>query len=208
LKKVGTAFFIQANKIYNSTMQSIKTEYCLEDIVKKSRFIGVLMPCLNESDVVNSLRQCQRAHPNASHIAFAYRIKTSNGFISRFNDAGEPSGTAGKPIFQHLEGKDMINALLVVIRYFGGIKLGAGGLARAYGNAAKRVIEIAELFPYIELVELQLVLEYKQMQSFEQALKKLDGEIINQDFAGQVQLTIKLPKHNLMVLAEIYSGIY
>jgi uncharacterized YigZ family protein len=129
-------------------MKYIRSQYTLEDSIKKSRFIGVLMPCLNEPDVANDLRQLQHAHPNASHIVFAYRIKTGNGFISRFHDAGEPSGTAGKPIYQHLEGKELINVLLAVIRYFGGIKLGAGGLTRAYGNTAKRVIEIAELHPY------------------------------------------------------------
>jgi putative IMPACT (imprinted ancient) family translation regulator len=65
--------------------------------------------------------------------------------IYRFNDAGEPTGTAGKPIFQYLEGKDIINALILVIRYFGGVKLGAGGLTRAYGHMAKQVIEVNSL---------------------------------------------------------------
>jgi uncharacterized YigZ family protein len=189
-------------------MQSISSPYTIEDAIKKSRFIGMLMPCLTDADVSNSLLHCQALHPNASHIAFAYRIKTSNGLISRFNDAGEPSGTAGKPIFQHLEGKGLVNVLLAVIRYFGGIKLGAGGLTRAYGNTAKHVIEIAELHPFIEYVEQQLVLDYKQMQLFEHVLKKLDGEIIKQDFTEQVHLTIQLPKQNLNALTEAFSGLF
>jgi uncharacterized YigZ family protein len=189
-------------------MQSISSPYTIEDAIKKSRFIGMLMPCLTDADVSNSLRHCQALHPNASHIAFAYRIKTSNGLISRFNDAGEPSGTAGKPIFQHLEGKELVNVLLAVIRYFGGIKLGAGGLTRAYGNTAKHVIEIAELHPFIECVEQQLVLDYKQMQLFEHVLKKLDGEIIKQDFTEQVHLTVQLPKQNLTALAEAFTGLF
>jgi uncharacterized YigZ family protein len=189
-------------------MQCIKLRYSIEDSIKKSRFIGLIMPCLNEEEVNHCLRQCHLDHPGASHIAFAYRIKTSNGFISRFNDAGEPSGTAGKPIFQHLEGKDLINVLLVVIRYFGGIKLGAGGLTRAYGNTAKRVIEAAELHPYIECVEQGLTLDYKQLPAFEHLLKKLDGEIIGQDFAEQIHLTIQLPKHNLEALSDAFTGLY
>ena len=189
-------------------MQNVRSQYTVEDSIKKSRFIGVLIPCLDESDVANGLRQCQLSHPNASHIAFAYRIKTNNGFISRFNDAGEPSGTAGKPIFQHLEGKALINVLLAVIRYFGGVKLGAGGLTRAYGNTAKRVIEAAVLFPYIEQIEQRLTLDYKQVQLFEHVLKSLDGEIIDQAFAEQVHLTIQLPKDNLSALAESYSGLF
>jgi uncharacterized YigZ family protein len=189
-------------------MQCVKSQYAIEDSIKKSRFIGVLIPCLSESAVVDSLRQLRISHPSASHIAFAYRIKTHNGFISRFNDAGEPSGTAGKPIFQHLEGKDLINALLAVIRYFGGIKLGAGGLTRAYGNTAKRVIEIAEVYPYIEVAERKLTLDYKQIQLLEHLLKKLDGEIIGQDFAEQVHLTVQLPRDNLTALLEVFGGLH
>jgi len=189
-------------------MHCVKRQYTAEESIKKSRFIGVLMPCLNESGIVQSLRQLQTAHPNASHIAFAYRIKTNNGFISRFNDAGEPGGTAGKPIFQHLEGKDLINVLLAVIRYFGGIKLGAGGLTRAYGNAAKRVVELAEFYPYVEVIKKTLTLDYKQIQPLEHLLKKLDGEIISQDFAEQVHLTVQLPKANLMALLEAYAGLH
>ena len=184
-------------------MQSVRNTYTVEDTIKKSRFIAVLAPCQNESEIADNLRLCQLKHLNASHIAFAYRIKTPNGLISRFNDAGEPSGTAGKPILQHLEGKELINVLLAVIRYFGGIKLGAGGLTRAYSNAAKGVIEIAELVPFIEMVVQRVTLDYKQMQAFEHHLKKLDGSIINQDFAEQVHLTIQLPKQNVMALLAI-----
>jgi uncharacterized YigZ family protein len=189
-------------------MQSVRSQHMIEDSIKKSRFIGALMPCHNEFDLANGLRQLQLAHPNANHIAFAYRIKSSNGFTSRFNDAGEPSGTAGKPIFQHLEGKELINVLLAVVRYFGGIKLGAGGLTRAYGNAAKRVIETAKLFPYIEFVEQRLTLDYKQLQMFEHQLKKLEGEITAQNFAEQIHLTIQLPKDNLKILSEEFAGLY
>lgn len=187
-------------------MQTITSEYTLEDSIKKSRFIGILFPCQSEIDIAKALQQCQLTHPNASHIAFAYRIKTSNGFISRFNDAGEPSGTAGKPIFQYLEGNDLINVLLTVIRYFGGIKLGAGGLTRAYGNTAKQVIEIAELLPYIEHTEQTLTLDYKELQMLEYQLKKLEGKIINQNFTEQVQLTVELPKANLNAFLKLYSA--
>jgi uncharacterized YigZ family protein len=188
-------------------MQCVKSQHTLEESIKKSRFIGLLIPCLSEGEVGDSLKQCHLDHPNASHIVFAYRIKTVNGFISRFNDAGEPSGTAGKPIFQHLEGKELINVLLVVIRYFGGIKLGAGGLTRAYGNTAKQVIESAELSPYIEFVERRLTLDYKQLPAFEHQLNKIDGEITNQVFAEQIHLTIQLPKENLIALSEQFSGL-
>jgi putative IMPACT (imprinted ancient) family translation regulator len=103
-----------------------------------------------------------------------------------------------------LEGKELINVILAVIRYFGGIKLGAGGLTRAYGNTAKHVIEIAELVPYVALVDQQLTLNYKKMPLLEQVLKKLNGAIITQDFGINIRLTVQLPQQNLGALLDVF----
>lgn len=177
-------------------MQIISVTHTFEEIIKKSRFIGAIFPCENEQTVLSELKKLHETHPHASHIVFAYRIKTENGMIYRFHDAGEPTGTAGKPIFQHLEGKDIVNALIVVIRYFGGVKLGAGGLTRAYGSTARQVIETAMLQPYVEMAILNFTLDYEQFQLFEYTLKKASGEIMQQDFAGQIKVSVKLPAEN------------
>ncbi|WP_306306155.1 IMPACT family protein [Methylomonas koyamae] len=143
------------------------------------------------------LTDLHRRYPDASHIVYAYRIQSADGLVCRFYDAGEPSGTAGKPIFQHLEGKQLINLVVAVVRYFGGIKLGAGGLTRAYGNVAKAVIEAADIVDYVEFAEVDLTLDYSRLQPLEYQLKKLDGSILAQEFSDNVRLTVKLPKHNL-----------
>ncbi|MGR8999425.1 MAG: IMPACT family protein [Gammaproteobacteria bacterium] len=187
-------------------MNCVKSRQTIEEIIKKSRFIGVIVPCVNENEVRLNLKQLYDEHPNASHIAYAYRIKTDHGLVYRFHDAGEPSGTAGKPIFQHIEGKELVNVLIAVIRYFGGVKLGAGGLTRAYGNTAKQVIEAAEIGDYVELVSLQLTLDYKQMQPLEYLLNKLDGKIIKQEFTGQVRLVIQLPAEQVETLMHSFPG--
>ena len=174
-------------------MYCVKSERVVEEIIKKSRFIGVIAPCAGEADVLHHLKRLHEEHPNASHIAYAYRIKTGQGLIYRFHDAGEPTGTAGKPIFQHIDGKELVNLLIAVIRYFGGVKLGAGGLTRAYGNTAKQAIEAAEIGAYIEWANISLTLDYQQMQPLEYLLKKLDGRIVQQVFAEQVRLVIQLP---------------
>ena len=186
-------------------MLYVSQSHMIEELIKKSRFIGVITSCENEQDVLHELKTLQVAHPHANHIAFAYRLKTSNGIIYRFHDAGEPTGTAGKPIFQHLEGKNIINALVVVVRYFGGVKLGAGGLTRAYGNTAKQVIDSATLLPFIEMATLKFTLDYEQFQPFEYALKKVEGKIIEQDFAGQIKLTVKLPVEKVAELSAQFS---
>lgn len=177
-------------------MYCVKTAVTIEDTIKKSRFIGYSIPCQTENEIQLHLNQLRQQHPHASHIVFAYRIKSAKGLISRFNDAGEPSGTAGKPVFQHIEGNDLINVLMIVIRYFGGIKLGAGGLTRAYGNTARKVIESSSLTEYIQYAEITFELDYKQMQLFEYQLAKLDGVIVKKNFSEKISLLIKIPEKN------------
>ncbi|TPQ28361.1 IMPACT family protein [Methylomonas koyamae] len=172
----------------------------VEELIKKSRFIGIISPCRSEAEALGFLNDLHRRYPDASHIVYAYRIQSADGLVCRFHDAGEPSSTAGKPIFQHLEGKQLINLLVAVVRYFGGVKLGAGGLTRAYGNVAKAVIEAADIVDYIEFAEVSLTLDYNQLQPLEYQLKKLDGCILAQDFSDNVRLTVKLPKHHLASL--------
>lgn len=189
-------------------MQCIKLQFSHESVVKRSRFISRLTPVANESEVHAILRQSQLDFPDATHITYAYRINTTNGLLNRFHDAGEPSGTAGKPIYKHLEGKNLINVLLLVIRYFGGIKLGAGGLTRAYGNAAKQIIEFAELYPYIEYIDYRMALDYKQLSEFELVLKKLQGKIISQHFFEKIQIAIQIPKQNVTVFTQLYGECF
>ena len=189
-------------------MISIKTPHTIEELVKKSRFIALLIPCTNETAVADELKKLHNVYPDASHIVYAYRIKTTQGLIYRFHDAGEPTGTAGKPIFQQLDGKELVNVLLVVVRYFGGVKLGAGGLTRAYGNAAKHVIDAADTAPYVEWSTLTLTLAYNQLQALEYQLKKLDGRIVEQSFTEQIRLVVELPQENTPALRQDFPESY
>jgi uncharacterized YigZ family protein len=185
----------------------VKSSASVEENIKKSRFIGVIRPCAGENEAFAQIKQLALLYPGASHLAYAYRIKFGAAFIYRFNDAGEPAGTAGKPIFQHLEGKNLINTLIVVIRYFGGVKLGAGGLVRAYGNSAKRVIEAAQLEPYQEWATVRLRLDYQQIQNFDFIVKKLEGQIIEKVFSGQIQVVVRLPAGLLPELIASFPAL-
>ncbi|KJV06943.1 YigZ family protein [Methylocucumis oryzae] len=178
-------------------MKLITKDYHYEELIKKSRFIGLLLPCDSETDAQAYIKHVNTDYADASHVVYAYRIKTSQGLVYRFYDAGEPSGTAGKPLLQQLEGKQLMNALLIVVRYFGGIKLGAGGLTRAYGNTARKVLEQAELMPFIEWLTLSMTLAYERLQQLEYTLKTLDGKILEQEFSGHIRLQVQLPKPSL-----------
>jgi len=177
-----------------TTHNIITQAYSADYEIKKSHFIGAIMPCTTEREALQHLRQLATEHQNANHLAFAWRIRQDDGFINeRCHDAGEPSGTAGRPILAPLEGGSIINAVVGVIRYFGGVKLGTGGLARAYGTAAKLAIENAALIPWVEHTRFELILEYSQLQLLEYHLEKRNGKVVDQEFTDRIRVEIDLP---------------
>ncbi|HAD31447.1 MAG TPA: YigZ family protein [Methylophaga sp.] len=185
----------------------LRTPSISESEIKKSRFIGVAMHCDSEQSALKQLRQLAAQHASANHLAFAWRIRAAEGFITeRFFDAGEPSGTAGRPILSPLQGEDLINTVVAVIRYFGGVKLGTGGLTRAYGNAAKQAIDAAGKLPWVEMAQLSLKIDYSQLQMLEYQLKQIKGRIIDQQFTDMVSVVIELPAEHLIAIREQFSS--
>lgn len=174
--------------------------------IKKSRFIGAIYPCSSQKQALQHLNKLTQNHPNANHLAFAWRTRLPDGFIcERCHDAGEPSGTAGRPILAPLQGQNIINVVVGVLRYFGGIKLGTGGLTRAYGNAAKMTIDAAQLDPWIEMAEIEMVIEYSELQSLEYQLNKCKGQIIEQKFSDKVKVCILLPLSEKKQLKQLFE---
>ncbi len=112
---------------------------------KKSRFLAFLYPVGSPDEVEAKIAEVRRAHHDAAHHCTAYRLVASPEPIAASDDAGEPSGSAGPPILHRLEEADLLNALAVVVRYFGGTKLGVGGLIRAYGDATEAALEGARI---------------------------------------------------------------
>lgn len=174
--------------------------------VNHSRFIGFALPCADERELRARLSQVARQHADAHHLAFAYRIQTGQGLATYCTDAGEPGGTAGRPILAHLEGFAVVNAVVAVIRYFGGIKLGAGGLVRAYGGTAKLALEAARLIPYVEYTHIRLSIAYPDLQPLTYALGKAGGEILAKDFGARVDLTVKLPAPEAPAFLARFGG--
>ncbi len=145
-------------------MKTIKKNITNEIIVNKSKFITKLIKINNEEEVKNKLDFLKKEYKDATHHCYSY----ITGNIKRFNDDGEPGGTAGMPILNVLENNNLTNILAVVIRYFGGIKLGAGGLVRAYTKA------ITECLNNIEIVNLTNGINFKIEFSYDN-IKKIDN---------------------------------
>ncbi len=177
-------------------MHIIEREGFAEETINKSKFLAWTTHCETEQAVGAFLRAIAAKHQNASHLAYAFRLKTSEGVILRFSDAGEPAGTAGKPILQMLEGRNLINLCVGVIRYYGGINLGKGGLARAYGGTAKLALDNAIIKPFIEMQQVALTIEYNQLDALTKALSQINGEIVDKSFDEKVHVKIVLPLDN------------
>ena len=125
--------------------------------------------------------------------------------IPRFSDAGEPSGTAGKPILQMLEGRDLINVAVGVIRYYGGVNLGTGGLARAYGGTAKMALEAARIITFIEMQELSLSVHYNRVEELMRLVAQLKGKVLDKKFDQAVNIKICLPPAELATFASRFK---
>lgn len=188
-------------------MQQISQPGQAEQTINKSRFIAVAEYCADERAVAMLLRRLASEHSHAHHLAFAFRVKNpeGQGLIQRFHDAGEPSRTAGKPILQYLEGRDLVNACIAVVRYYGGINLGTGGLARAYGGTAKMALDAARLTPFVEMKKIRLTLDYARLDAFTRELDKLGGQVLDKAFAEHVTVIASAPAAAVDGLAQRFA---
>ncbi len=166
----------------------------IELIEKHSRFIGIGFPCQSLDAFKRHKADLEKEFPDASHICFAYKFFEMGQLQQRFSDAGEPSGTAGKPMLMHIEGQDLINVVVFVVRYFGGTKLGAGGLVRAYGNTAKQLLLEAETAEHIPLITLELTLPYSEQNRLDYLARKHKVVILDRQFAEDLKVHLELPE--------------
>jgi len=164
------------------------------DKIKGSRFIGLVFSAKDLSCAEKILHDVKQEYSDARHWCWAWRGLHSDAM--RYSDDGEPSGTAGKPMLTVLEGADLSEALGVVVRYFGGTKLGKGGLVRAYTDAMKASVEACVTEVRIEKVRLALELEYSLEGSARHLLETCEANLDSSDYAVSVRWQVTLPAVN------------
>lgn len=165
-----------------------------ELIIKNSRFITILFPINKKEDVKSLLEEVRKKYPKATHYCYAYKIFD----YKKCDDDGEPSNTAGMPILNVLEHENIENILCVVIRYFGGIKLGAGGLVRAYSKSTSTCINKACFQELEEGYLLELVFSYDRIKKIDYLLK--DSCVLEKNFNMQISYQVLVNKKTLEVL--------
>ncbi len=186
-------------------MQRIILSGQAEQTITKSRFVAAVEYCADERSAAMALRRLAGAHSGANHLAYAFRIKTAQGIAQRFHDAGEPSGTAGKPVLQLLEGRELVNVCVGVIRYYGGVNLGTGGLARAYGGTARMALDACQTGPFVEMQKAKLLVSYKNLDYLVRELGKRQGELLEKNFGEHVSVIIEAPVSEVAGLIKKFA---
>lgn len=158
-----------------------------------SKFLAYAFPVQSVEDFKKNLEEVKKAHPRATHHCFAYRIGT-DGNTFRVSDAGEPSGTAGRPILGQIDSKGLTDTLIVVVRYFGGTLLGVPGLINAYKSAAAMVLQVTPAIQKPIEVNYTVQFDYTQMNDVMTVVKQLNCTVLEQEMNLFCRLLIGIPK--------------
>ena len=183
---------------------SREAEYAFE--VKRSRFIARSFKAATPDKALAIVKRIRETWHDATHHCWAYRLGIS-GDQARYDNSGEPQGTAGPPILDVLKHNNLTNTLVVVTRYYGATKLGAGGLARAYSEAAKKVIEASGVSDLRLVREIRAPVSYALLAPFEAYLLQEGFEVASKDFSDLVILTLKIPSEREAEFRSFYTGL-
>jgi uncharacterized YigZ family protein len=174
---------------------------------KNSKFFGYAFPVTNEEEIKNHLEQLKKQHYGAVHNCYAFQIGTEN-IQYRANDDGEPSNTAGTPIYGQIQSFGLTNILVVVVRYFGGVKLGVGGLITAYRTAAQMALEASEIIEKTINVTYSITFDYKNMNKVMRVIKEKNIEIETQKMDLGCEIIISTRKKNAENVFEIFNSMF
>lgn len=173
--------------------------------VKGSKFIGVCSSAHDESDAVDFIKSHSRQFHSATHNCWAYRIGDPSSPVERSSDEGEPTGTAGRPILEQLIKTNLVGAVLIVSRWFGGTKLGKGGLVRAYGGCAAETIRLLKTQTRQPEVRITVECSYDLVGLVERTASKCKGSIEGGDYSESARLNVKLPLEMKELFGKLIS---
>lgn len=174
---------------------------------KNSKFFGYAFPILIEDDVKLQLETLKKRHHAARHFCYAYQLGVEN-VTFRINDDGEPNNTAGMPIYGQIKSFDVTNILIVVVRYFGGVKLGVGGLINAYKTSAQLSLQASTIIKKTININYNIAFNYKNMNKVMRIIKEKQINIINQKLELSCNILISVRKKDANSIFEIFSNLH
>lgn len=188
------------------TIEKPSEEVLFKD--RNSKFFGYAFPVLNEDDIKSHLEDVKKSHHSARHWCYAWQLGKSEPFRFRTNDDGEPSNSAGMPIYGQIQSFDVTNILIVVVRYFGGTKLGVGGLINAYRTGAQLALEAAEIVEKTINIDYLLIFDYKNMNKVMRVIKERNLDIITQKLELDCRITISVRQSEAEQVFELFTNLY
>ena len=184
-------------------MNIIEKEEIIEFIEKKSKFIGYIKPVKTVAEAKKYIEYINNIHKDATHNVPLYRVIENKVEYFKYSDDNEPSNTAGKPMADIVERKEVYNIAMVATRYFGGIKLGAGGLIRAYAKVAKLLLEKADIKEYVEKFYVILAFEYTSLAHVEKIIVNNNIEILEKSYLDRISLKLYITKEQIELFRAI-----
>ncbi|ADY56460.1 protein of unknown function UPF0029 [Syntrophobotulus glycolicus DSM 8271] len=179
-----------------------------EQVIDKSRFIAVAVPAADSGETAARLLDVKKEYPNARHYVYAYRL--NRGKLEKSSDDGEPQGTGGRPVLDVLQHKKLWDVQIVVVRYFGGVLLGTGGLSRAYGGTARMAIEHACIEKLTPHLVYGLTIPYANYEQVRYFIRNHCWEISNEQFQETVAFDVDIPQKEDSLfqkgIGEIFNG--
>lgn len=183
-------------KIVN--FKAIKENTSAKIIEKKSKFIANVFYVESIEEAEQYIKDIKKEYHDAKHNCFAYAIETPEGGIAvKYNDDGEPQGTAGAPILKLILEKGLSNILVIVTRYFGGILLGTGGLVRAYSGVVEEALRKAQIIEKARGYEVKIQVNYDNLENLRYHLEKMNIKILKVEYSEKIEITIDILKNNL-----------
>lgn len=177
-------------------MITIKEHVQSEIVEKKSKFIANIFFVENVEEAENKIKETKKEYHDARHNCSCYRVIEEGKIVEKQSDDGEPSGTAGGPMLNILQKRDLVNVVAIVTRYFGGILLGTGGLVRAYSDATQNAIDSAEKNEIILGVEYEVKVDYSNLEQLKYYAKINNINIINIEFQNDILCTLQIANEN------------
>ncbi|WP_068268616.1 IMPACT family protein [Caviibacter abscessus] len=178
-------------------MKIIEKEEIIEFVEKKSKFIGYIKPVKSVKEAREYIESIRQKHSDATHNVPLYRVIENKVEYFKYSDDNEPNNTAGKPMADIVERKEIYNIAMVATRYFGGVKLGAGGLIRAYANVAKLLINKVKIEEYVERFYVILLFEYSNLSHIERIISSNNMEIIEKSYLDKISFKLFITKQEI-----------
>ena len=175
---------------------------------KSSKFLGYAFPVTSEEEIKAHLEEVKKAHFSARHWCYAWQLGYGTNQRYRANDDGEPNNTAGIPIYGQIQSFELTNILVIVVRYFGGIKLGVGGLVQAYKTTAQLTLQEAEIEEKLITEELRICFDYPLMNKVMRVVKEQNLNITQQLLTEDCELHLAIRQSDYQRMQELFENIY